>query len=269
MLRTILRTLYGLYAAIAFVVVVLIVFCPILIVAPSLRLRRAVGRLTVRAWLFVIFVPFRVKGLHNLPEGPCVVVCNHASYVDGIVLTAALPDHFTFLVQHQARDWPYVGLIIRRMGCAFVNRGAVIPAGLSVRRLINDVEAGASVAIFPEGSFRREPGLMPFYGGAFTIAARTGIPVVVVVMRGSRQLFSDGEILPRPSALEIEIFKRISPTGSRRADATQLLNAARKMMLVNYGEASVEYSAEEQVFRAPPGAHTPGCSEYGDAVSRG
>lgn len=237
MLKTIALKIYGGYAVLAFVVVVLLLFCPLLIVAPTLRLRRRIGRLTVRAWLLAMGVSFRVKGLEHLPATPCVVLCNHASYVDGIVLTSALPENFTFLVQHEAKHWPYVGLIIRRMGVAFVNRHAVMPAALSVRQMIRDVEAGASVAIFPEGSFRKDPGLLRFFGGAFTIATKTGVPVVPAVMRGSRRLLCDGETLPRPSAIEIEFFAPIGATGSGREDAAALCAEARAVMLRHCGEA--------------------------------
>ncbi|MGH8460161.1 MAG: lysophospholipid acyltransferase family protein [Stenotrophobium sp.] len=240
MLKTFFLTIYGIYAALAFVVVVLLLFCPLLIAAPTLRVRRKIGRITVRAWLAAIFVPLRVRGLDHLPQTPCVVLCNHASYVDGIVLTAALPENFTFLVQHEARQWPYVGLIIRRMGVAFVNRHAAMPAALALRRLIRAVDAGESVAIFPEGSFRKSPGLMRFYGGAFAIAAKAGVPVVPAVMRGTRRILSDGEILPRPGSISIEFFAPISAAGNQRLDASRLGSAARRVMLANCGEIDGE-----------------------------
>lgn len=237
MLKIIFRTLYSFYAAAAFVVVVLLLFCPVLVLAPTLRVRRMIGRATVRSWLAIIFVPFRVKGLEHLPKTPCIVLSNHASYVDGIVLTAALPENFTFLVQHQARDWPYVGFIIRRMGSMFVNRNAVMPAALSVRQMIRTVKAGASVAIFPEGSFRKELGLLEFYGGAFVIAAKTDVPVVPAVMRGTRRLLSDGDFLPSWSSIDIELFAPISAAGSQRVHASSLRDEARKVMLKSCGEA--------------------------------
>lgn len=192
MLSTALRKLYGVYAAAIFVVVVLLLFCPLLIVAPGLPLRRAIGRAGVRAWLRLSFIPFRVRGLEHLPERPCLALCNHASYLDGLLLTAALPARFTFFVQHAAGDWPYVGLVIRRMGVALVNRGSPREAARSTRELIDRLGAGESFAIFPEGTFLQEPALLPFQAGAFVIAARAGVPVVPAVIRGSRHLLAKG-----------------------------------------------------------------------------
>src|SRR5882757_2229365 len=180
-----LRTLFGVYSMTVLVIVLLLIFCPLLIVAPSLSLRRAIGRLGVRAWLALSFIPFRVRGLEHLPPGPCIAVCNHASYLDGLILTAALPSRFTFLVQHGAADWPYVGLIIKRMNVSFVDRGSVRAAAQATRELIDRIKAGESFAIFPEGTFRQPTTLLPFQSGAFMIAVRAGVPVV---LRGTRKL---------------------------------------------------------------------------------
>ncbi|MBV8062979.1 MAG: 1-acyl-sn-glycerol-3-phosphate acyltransferase, partial [Nevskia sp.] len=162
-LHRLLRLLLGLHTMAMFIVVLLLLFCPLLILAPTLRLRRAVGRIGVRAWLAASLVPFRVRGLERLPPGPCIVVCNHASYLDGLVVTAALPGRFTFLVQHGAATWPYVGWIIKRMGVTFVNRGSVRAAAQATRELIERIQAGESFTIFPEGTFRAPAALLPFH----------------------------------------------------------------------------------------------------------
>jgi 1-acyl-sn-glycerol-3-phosphate acyltransferase len=237
MLKTALHGLYGVYAAATFAVVVLLLFCPLLIVAPTLPLRRNIGRAAVRAWLLVSFIPFRVRGLEHLPAQPCIALSNHASYVDGMLVTAALPGRFTFLVQHGAASWPYVGLVIRRMGVRFVNRTAAREAALATRDLIVRLQSGESLAIFPEGTFRKPAELMAFQNGAFVIAARAGVPVVPAVLRGSRRLFGEGQKLPQWSAIDIEFFAPIVPQGVDRAAADALRDAARAVMLAHCGEA--------------------------------
>jgi 1-acyl-sn-glycerol-3-phosphate acyltransferase len=236
MLKIALARIYGAYAITAFVMVVLMLFCPLLIIAPTLSLRREIGRAAVRTWLAVIFVPFRVRGLQNLPPEPCIALCNHASYVDGILFTAALPSRFTFLVQHRAADWPYVGLIIRRMGVTFVNRESAAPAARAVLGLIRHARNGGSVAIFPEGTFRKEPGLLPFFGGAFLIAAKAGIPVMPAVMRGTRHFFAEGQKLPRWSSIDVEFLEPIAPLGMSTKDAEALGEAAHNVMRRHCGE---------------------------------
>lgn len=237
MLPTLLARLHGLYAAAVFLVVVLLVHGPILISLPTLGLRRAVGRSAVRSWLFLSGIPFRVRGLEHLPEGPAVVICNHASYLDGILLTAALPPHFTFFVQHGAADWPYVGLIVRRMGCQFVNRTSPREAARATKALIDRARSGESFAIFPEGTFRAAPVLLPFQSGAFVIAARAGVPVVPAVLLGSRTLLGEGQKLFRWAPIEIRLFPALHASGESREAADTVSVVARAVMLAHCGEA--------------------------------
>ncbi len=236
MLPTLFRKLHGIYAAAVFVVVVLLIHCPLLIVLPTLPARRAVGRFGVRLWMLLSFMPFRVRGLEHLPDGPCIVICNHASYLDGILLTAALPSRFTFLVQSRAAEWPYVGLVIKRMGVQFVNRWSAREAAVATRALIDGLKAGESYAIFPEGTFRAPPVLLPFQSGAFLIAARAGVPVVPAVLRGSRRLLGEGRRLFTWSAIEIECFAPLRASADSRAAADTLSVTARAVMLAHCGD---------------------------------
>ena len=233
----ILRTLFGVYSMTVLIIVLLLFFCPLLIVAPTLPLRRALGRLGVRAWLALSFIPFRVRGLENLPPGPCIAVCNHASYLDGIIVTAALPSRFTFLVQHGAADWPYLGLIVKRMGVSFVNRGSVRAAALATRELIERMQGGESFAIFPEGTFRQPPTLLPFHSGAFMVAARAGVPVAPLVLRGSRSLYGDGQKVFRWTPISVEVFAPVTAQGDNRDAVQNLRDAARATILRHCGEA--------------------------------
>lgn len=187
--------LYRLYASTAALLVIFVLFCPLIIIAPSLALRREIGRLCVRTALAVMFVPFRVRGLEHLPKQPCVAIANHSSYLDGIIFTAALPRRFSIMVQDGAASWPYVGLVIKRMGVRFINRRSARDSALQMRGLICGLRQGMSLAVFPEGTFEAEPGLLKFYKGAFTIAAKAGVPVVTATIRGTRHLFGDGDRL--------------------------------------------------------------------------
>ena len=226
---------YAPLAALVFVVVVL-PFCGLIIITPTLAARRVIGRIAVRVSLLCIGVPMRVKGMENLPAGTCIAVCNHASYLDGLILTAALPGRFTFVVQDGAASWPVVGLTIRRMGVTFVNRSNPREGALQTRALIRRVQEGDSLAIFAEGTFKEEPGLMAFKNGTFMIAVRAGVPVVPVAIRGSRRLWGSGNKLPRWSSLVVEARQAISPIGPHKEAETHLRDAVRAQVLAMCGE---------------------------------
>jgi 1-acyl-sn-glycerol-3-phosphate acyltransferase len=232
MLR-LLTLLYRSYASLAALLVVFGLFCPLIIIAPTLTLRRQIGRLCVRAALAVALVPMRVRGHEHLPAGPCLVIANHCSYLDGLVLTAALPARFTFVVQDGAANWPYVGLVIRRMGVTFVNRSSARAAATQTRTLIRRLRGGEALAIFPEGTFRAEPGLMPFRRGAFVMATGAQVPLAPAIIRGTRRLFGDGQRLLRHSRVEVSFQPALLPP---HPDESALRDLAHDLMAPLTGE---------------------------------
>lgn len=232
LLRPLLAAVYGVYATVVFCAVTLVVFCPLVIAAPTLPMRRALGRLGVRTGLLLMGVPFHVRGSEHLPAGPCIVVANHASYLDGLVLTAALPGRFTFVVQHGVASWPYAGLVLRRLQARFVNRSSARESAVQTRGLLKALRQGESLAIFAEGTFVATPGLMAFKNGAFLMASKTQVPVVPVGIRGTRRLFGEGRWLPRWSRVEIDICPAIAATH----DAYAMRDAARREVLGVCGE---------------------------------
>lgn len=228
--------MYAAVAAPVFAVVLFLLCCPLIVALPTLPLRRAMGRLSVRISLGAIAVPIRVRGRRHLPTGPCVAVANHASYLDGLVLTAALPGRFTFMVQDGAARWPVVGFILRRMGVSFVNRTAVREGARQTRALMKRLGGGESLAVFAEGTFEDTPGLLPFKTGAFLLAARAGVPVVPVVIRGTRRLLGGGRLSLRWSQVTVEILPPLVPSGTDRADIAVLRDAARAAIAQRCGE---------------------------------
>lgn len=228
------RLIHRLYsvAATLILVVVLGLATPLVVVSPTLALRRHIGRAAVRLALLCIGVPMRVRGLDNLPAQPCIAVANHASYLDGAVLFAALPPHFTFVVQDGAAAWPVIGSVLHRVGVEFVNRTSTREGARQTRYLIQRVESGDSLGIFAEGTFEAEPGLLPFKKGAFQIAARTQSPVVPVGIRGTRRLYGGNNRLLRWSRIEIDVL----PALPLSADAQKLREAARAAVLRVCGE---------------------------------
>lgn len=227
---------YAIVSAPLFAGVLFLICCPLILLLPTLRWRRAMGRLSVRLSLGVIGVPIRVRGRQHLPEGPCVAVANHTSYLDGLVLTAALPGHFTFMVQDGAASWPFVGAVLRRMGVAFINRTAVREGARQTRALMKRLAQGEALAIFAEGTFADTPGLLPFKTGAFLLAARADVPVLPVVIRGTRRLLGEGRRSLRWSVVEIEILPPQGATGSDRNAVATLRDRVRADIARHCGE---------------------------------
>jgi len=238
--RAVLRAGYGLWCWVVFVplaVGVLVLGLPV----PSVTLRRRMARSAARAFFGCTGIRFEVTGLERLPSGACVVVANHASYVDGVILQAALPPRFAFVVKREMVRMPLASLLLRRLGCEFVERFDRHKGGIDARRVLRAAAAGQALAFFPEGTFTERAGLARFHAGAFVAAARAGLPLVPAVIRGARLVLPATAALPRRAAIEVEILEPLPAAAADERDgAARLQRTARAAMLARLADPDLE-----------------------------
>lgn len=142
-----------------------------------------------------------------LPEAPSVVVANHASYIDPVVLGSLLP--CAPIAKDEVERWPVVGAPLERLGVIFVRRGDVLHGARALLRALRALEAGVSVLNFPEGT-TSHGGLLPFKHGIFGIARLTGRAVVPVALAfETPELFWVGEELFLPHYLRTTARSRV------------------------------------------------------------
>jgi 1-acyl-sn-glycerol-3-phosphate acyltransferase len=226
-----LRFIYGLYAALLFLAVALAALLGVILL-PTLRLRRGTARVAARTFFALAGMPVRLRGRENLPAGQCVVVANHASYLDGVVMTAALPPRFGFVVKREMNSVPLAGLLLRRIGSEFVERHNRHKGGTDARRVLRTAASGHSLVFFPEGTFTTEVGLGKFHTGAFAIAARAACPVVPAVILGTRRNMPATRVLPRPGPIEVRFGAPIVDRAVDDGDpALRLRDASRAAIL--------------------------------------
>jgi 1-acyl-sn-glycerol-3-phosphate acyltransferase len=242
------RFLYGIYAIVLFLLLGLSTLFLVLVI-PGTRRRRTVARAMSRAFFLLAGMRLTVKGADQLPEGQCVVVSNHASYLDGVVFTAALPAQFSFVIKREMNGVPLAGLLLRRLGSHFVERFNRNRGAADARRVLRDAINGNSLAFFPEGTFTTIPGLLKFHTGAFTTAIRAGCPIVPATVRGTRVALSPTGGLPRPGRIEVRILAPIAPQAAAADDAAiELRDRARAAILSELGEPDLTCSGDT----APP-----------------
>lgn len=208
----------------------------LVIIVPGRERRRRAARRAGRILFPLAGIRIRVMGLEYLPSGACFLASSHATYMDGPLLTTALPPRFGFVIKREALKTPIFGWLLVRLGSVFVERFNTKAAMSDATHLIQLAREGVSLGVFPEGTFRREPGLRAFHLGAFLAATRAGIPVVPVVIRGARQILPGETLWPRPGRVEIEVLAPIMPTGKRGDDARALRDAVRASILVHCSE---------------------------------
>jgi 1-acyl-sn-glycerol-3-phosphate acyltransferase len=226
------RVAYGIYAWLEFILMALFGLL-LLLVLPGLTRRRRLVRTLARLALRLAGMPLQLRGAAELPI-PCVLVANHCSYIDGVVLTATLPPTFSFVIKREMSRFPLIGTLLRRIGSEFVERSDRKVGARDTRRLLRSAKCGKALAFFPEGTFSEEVGLMKFHIGAFAAAARAQLPVVPVVIRGTRHSLPAGSAWPNPGLIQVEILNVVPAVcveSSESDAATALRDAARSQIL--------------------------------------
>ncbi len=223
-----------LYAVLGVPVVVL------LTLLPRVQWRWQVARGAVRLLARLTGTAVTVHGLDRLPAGPSIVVANHPSWLDAVVLAPVLPLSFRFVAGEVFQRQALTGFALKRLGTEFVERYEREHSVADTNRLVALVRAGQSLVMFPEGHLARAPGLRPFHMGAFVVAAQAGVPAVPIAIRGTRAMLRPGHRFPRRGAVDIAIGQPVQPMGTDWAAAVELQRAARGAVLRLSGEPDVE-----------------------------
>jgi len=204
----------------------------LIVLAPTLHLRRRFARMSARLALALAGLTPKVEGLQHLAgDAPCIVVANHASYVDALVLTAALPPRFAYVAKQELLAKPGASIPLRRLGSVFVERFDSARGAEDTGVLEDRARSGDALVFFAEGTFRSAPGLLPFRLGAFVVAARCGLPVIPLTLTGTRTLLRGEEHRPHFSRLHVQIGPPVLAQGDDWQAALQLRAAARHWIL--------------------------------------
>jgi 1-acyl-sn-glycerol-3-phosphate acyltransferase len=202
----------------------------------------AAGRVLARAILWLAGIPFVTRGSTG-PARPVVIASNHTSYLDALVLIAALdPGSYSFVAKREFLANPLMRILLGGFGTLFVERFDVAKSAEQAGEIAAAAKGGASLIVFPEGTLRRAPGLMSFRTGAFQAAAQAGVPVVPVALRGVRSVLRDGTWYLRRAPVTVTIGAPIAPEGADWAAAVKLRDAVRAAILQACGEPDVDRS---------------------------
>jgi acyl carrier protein len=202
---------------------------------PQARYR--VAHIIARKMLRAVGIPVSVDGLEHLPAGkPAVLVVNHASYIDAMVLVATLTSDVHFAAKREFARMPLFGFTLRRLGTYFVERVDAARGVEDTHELAAAVGRGESVVFFPEGTFSRAPGLAAFRLGAFVVSAEADVPVVPIVLRGTRSVLRDHRWLPIRYPVAVSVQPPIMPAGRGWSAAVRLRDQVRDVILRQCGE---------------------------------
>lgn len=129
----------------------------------------------------------RKNGLENIPdEGPALLVCNHVSFVDGLILAGAIRRPVRFVMHHAVFDIPVMSFLFRTGKAIPIAPAKEDPGRLqqAYDDIARALEAGDVVCIFPEGEITRDGAMHEFRQGVERIVQRTPVPVVPMALDG-------------------------------------------------------------------------------------
>ena len=211
------------------------------------RARKTLG-LLCRAALFSAGLKPRIVGKELLTEAvrqagngrPLVVVSNHASYLDVLVVAATCPAPICFVSKSEAVSWPIVGTFIRKCDYLTVSREDALHATADSQGIAKRLQSGEIVHVFPEGTFTPHNGVRPFQMGAFKSAVEMGCPILPLALCGTRNVLRDGAWLPRLGRVSVVASPVINPSGQSWRSMIELRDAVRSEILKHCGEGAFD-----------------------------
>jgi 1-acyl-sn-glycerol-3-phosphate acyltransferase len=174
------------------------------LVDPDLFLALGVASIVVALWIFTVVPEFamrfaswllvkalyrlRIRGIeeHVPDEGPALLVCNHVSYMDALILAGAIPRPVRFVMHHRIFAIPGLNWIFRTARAIPIASSREDPA--LMQRAFDEIDAalanGELVGIFPEGALTQDGDIAPFKSGVEKVLERRPVPVVPMALRG-------------------------------------------------------------------------------------
>jgi 1-acyl-sn-glycerol-3-phosphate acyltransferase len=189
-------------------------------------------------WTFGIKV--NVKGLENIDlNKPYIFVSNHASMADIPTVMLVLNGKVNIVFKKELTWVPIWGWALRYGPFIMIDRSNPRDAMASIERAGKTIRNGQSVILFPEGTRTSDGKLQPFKRGAFTLAAKSGVPVVPMTINNTFGIMPKGSFIVRQADISVVLEKPISTEGLKsKTDELELMDQVHKAIEKHYVDQS-------------------------------
>lgn len=165
---------------------------------------------------------FRTSGVViRDPRRPYVAVANHESFAD-IFLISHLPWEMKWLSKEAIFRIPVMGWMMRMAGDIAVQRDRASSRSKALDDCRDRLSKGVSVVILPEGTRSPDGTLLPFHPGAFLLAVELGLPILPMVVAGTREALPRGSLVFGRSRAEVRVLEPVDTTGMGKGDVRAL-----------------------------------------------
>jgi 1-acyl-sn-glycerol-3-phosphate acyltransferase len=155
-------------------------------------------------------VEVKVRGLSNIDKQKTYIfVPNHLSFFDIFSLLAYLPVDFKFILKKELMRIPVLGWSMKRAGYISIDRSSPAKARRTLMRAVDRIKSGTSLVMFAEGTRGYDGHLQPLKRGAFQLAVASGVPVVPMAIKGTKEIMPKGSFTIRKGSIVIQLEKPI------------------------------------------------------------
>ncbi|HWL09297.1 MAG TPA: lysophospholipid acyltransferase family protein [Planctomicrobium sp.] len=190
--------------------------------------------------IFVFWFRYRITGLERLPDGGALLLVNHQSFIDPLVVAVGMKRPVSYLARHDLFRVPVIGWILKNTYVMPIRRDS---AGTeSIRLAVDRLQQGYYVGLFPEGTRTRDGSLQEIKPGFLAILRRVKVPVVPVGVAGAIDAYPRGALFIRPYPVRVSIGDPITVEEvqelTQRGREQELLERIRSSMLQSLSEAN-------------------------------
>ena len=176
-------------------------------------------------FLLYLFCRFRVSGRKNFPKStPCLIVSNHASYLDPIVIGCACPRRVYFVAKEELFQNPVAKFFLNQLGAFPLRRGEADRS--AVKKIFALIKENKVVCLFPEGT-RNQGEVGDFRSGAIKLLMKAKADVVVAGVTGTFESYPRGARFPKPHPIQVHFSEPLPQNGLNQSEWEERLK--RKM----------------------------------------
>jgi 1-acyl-sn-glycerol-3-phosphate acyltransferase len=181
-----------------------------------------------------------VKGLENIDQNkPYIFVSNHASMVDIPTVMVALNGKVNVVFKKELTRVPIWGWALRYGPFIMIDRSNPRDAMTSIERAVQTIRSGQSVILFAEGTRTDNGKLQPFKRGAFSLAAKSGVPVVPMIINNTYGIMPKGSLIVKKADISVILEKPILTGGlDSKTDELELIKQVHKEIEKHYIDQS-------------------------------
>jgi len=192
-------------------------------------------RIWSKSILWISCIKVTVKGISNIdPAKSYIYMCNHQSNFDIPVLLAYLPAESKWLAKAELFKIPVFGYAMKRAGYISIDRSNRKSAFESLKRASRIIREGVSVLIFPEGTRSKDGSIIEFKKGGFVLAVDSGVPVIPIIIHGTRAIMPKKQMIIKSGGVILEIREPIETSLYSRKTKDKLLQKVREVICESF-----------------------------------